>query len=241
MKVHEKYRKTLVVTSAAILLLIVASTNRWAVSANFTIISPDNAQAQTGKTYGEWSAALWKHLFEIPAENSPGLDPTGVNCNFGQTGSVFFLASTFGGSATRNQCRVPSGKALFLPILTFASTRNVDAKNKEPEHSIRNYLNGYISSTQNLQVNIDGIDISTLVSLEPRVTPLRAVSTNGFFTVIAPINNIFGGIPGQSYDTVSDGFYLMVAPLSPGPHTIKFGGVGRNFAADVTYNLYVEP
>ncbi len=241
MKIIEKYRKTVIGMFAAILLLIVAATNGSANTSSFAIIPPDNAQAQTGKTYGEWSAEFWKHLLKIPSENNPGLDTTGINCNFGQTGSVFFLGSTFGGSATRNQCKIPSGKVLFLPLLAFASTRSVDAKNKEPEHSIRNYLNSYISSTRELQVSIDGTDISTLVSLEPHVTPLRAVSPNGFFTVIAPVNNIFGGVPGQSYESVSDGFYLMVAPLSPGPHTIKFGGVGRNFAADVTYNLYVEP
>ena len=61
------------------------------------------------------------------------------------------------------------------------------------------------------------------------------------FTVVAPENNIFGGVPAQSYDTVADGFYLMIAPLPPGDHTITFGGSGRNFAADVTYNLFVEP
>ena len=85
------------------------------------------------------------------------------------------------------------------------------------------------------------MDVGTIVSLAPRSTPLRAASPAGFFTVLAPENNIFSGIPGQSYETVSDGFYLLVAPLPAGAHTIKFGGVSRNFAADVTYNLIVEP
>lgn len=205
---------------------------------SFTVIAPDEAQAQTGKTYGEWSAEWWRYVLQIPLDNNPIFDATGANCNYGQTGAVFFLLSTSGGSATRNECRVPAGKILFLPLLTISSLRGLA---NQPEHSLRNYNRSFINSTRELQVNIDGTDVGAMVSLEPRATPLQAASPEGFFTVIAPENNVFGGIPGQSYETVADGFYLLVAPLSPGAHTIKFGGVSRNFAADVTYNLIVEP
>ena len=109
----------------------------------------------------------------------------------------------------------------------------------QPEVSLRAVIEGFSKSTRKLQANIDGEDISS--SLNPKTMPLRTLSPAGFFTIIAPENNIFGGISGQSYETVADGFYLMVAPLSPGAHTIKFGGITRNFAADVTYNLIVEP
>lgn len=150
---------------------------------------------------------------------------------------MFFLVSTAGGSATRNECVVPAGKMLFFPLLAIAGLTH----QREPEHSLRNYNRSFINSTRELQVSIDGTDISTLVSLEPRVTPLRAASPAGFFTLDLPENNIFGVAAGQSYEAVADGFYLLVAPLSPGAHTIKFGRISRNFAADVTYNLYVEP
>ncbi|CAN5347436.1 hypothetical protein BH10ACI1_BH10ACI1_26540 [soil metagenome] len=239
MKVQEKFRKILASAFMACLLLIAAPT----AFANFNIILPDNAQAQTGKTYGEWSATWWQYAMSIPADDNPILDSTGAKCRVGQSASsqVFFLASTPGGSVVRNECVVPAGKILFLPLLTTASFRSSDDKNKEPEHAIRNYLNGFIRSTRQIQVSIDGMDAGAMVSLEPHLTPLRAISPAGFFIIIAPENNIFGGVPGQSYNWVADGFYLLIAPLPPGAHTIKFGGVSRNFAADATYNLYVEP
>lgn len=239
MKVLKNYWKTLVVIFAAVLILTTAPTNASASTSSFTVISPTNAQAQTGKTYGEWSAAWWQYALETPADNNPFLDETGANCNFGQSGAVFFLVSTFGGSATRNECRVPAGKVLFFPLLDFAVFRSED--DGQREHSLRNYIGSFIHSTRRLQASIDGMDAGALVSLEPRFTPLRTISPAGFFPVVAPENNIFGGIPGQSYDTVSDGFYLLVAPLPAGAHTIKFGGISRNFAADVTYNLIVAP
>ncbi|MEQ1604279.1 MAG: hypothetical protein ABL999_05365 [Pyrinomonadaceae bacterium] len=236
MKILNKFRRTVVIAFAATLFLIAAQADVSATPMSFDIIHPNDAGERTGMTYGEWSVAWWQHVFEIPFENNPIFDPTGASRNFGQTGPVFFLVNTASGSAIRNACRVPAGKALFFPPLTISGFTH---KN-EPEHSLRNYNRSFINSTREIQVSIDDVDVGTMVSLEPHSTPLRAASADGFFSVIAPENNIFGGVPGQSYETVSDGFYLMVAPLPPGPHTIKFGGVSRNFAADVTYNLVVE-
>jgi len=243
MKIREKFLKTVVPVFAAILFMITAPTSGSAVSASFTIIPPDDAQAQTGKTYGEWSALWWQSTMSVPFADNPIIDPTGAKCRQGQIAgsAVFFLRSTTGGNLTRSGCVVPAGKILFLPLLTFANYQSADDKSKEPEHSIRNYLNGFVRSTRELQVNIDGTDVGTTVNLQPHATPLRAKSPDGFFTFIAPENNIFGGTPGLSYDWISDGFYLIVAPLSPGAHTITFGGTSRNFEAYVTYNLIVEP
>lgn len=236
MKGLEKYSKNVVVMFAAILLLIAAPTNGSAAFSHFTVITPNEAQAQTGMTYAEWSVKWWQYILETPLENNPAVDPTGANCQFGQSGPVFFLVSTSGGTATRSECVVPAGKILFFPLLGFSVFRSAD--DGQREHSLRNYIGSFIKSTKNLQVTIDGEEIG--INLNPKTTPLRTRSPAGFFTVTAPENNVFGGVAGQSYDTVSDGFYLMVAPLSPGPHTITFGGSSRNFESYVTYNLIVE-
>jgi hypothetical protein len=42
---------------------------------------------------------------------------------------------------------------------------------------------------------------------------------------------------------VADGAYLLVAPLPPGQHTIRFGGTGffgGDFSQDITYHLTVS-
>jgi hypothetical protein len=51
-------------------------------------------------------------------------------------------------------------------------------------------------------------------------------------------------VPEGTYEpTVADGFYLLLAPLKPGPHTITFGGtglfLGGPFAQEITYHLVV--
>jgi hypothetical protein len=64
-----------------------------------------------------------------------------------------------------------------------------------------------------------------------------------------PANNIFSfiGVPlpaGTYAPAVADGFYLLLAPLPPGAHTIRFGGQGLfnggGFSQDITYHLAVR-
>jgi hypothetical protein len=66
-------------------------------------------------------------------------------------------------------------------------------------------------------------------------------------------NNIFqfffgANMPGSDwpnttvYPAASDGYWLMVEPLSPGKHTINFGGTTQSgFQLDITYELTVVP
>src|SRR5262249_9630524 len=82
------------------------------------ILSPDSRPY--GRTYGEWSATWWQWAFSIQTPDNPLLDETGAKCGVGQSGPVFFLAGVINvsGSAERT-CSVPSGRALFFPILNF--------------------------------------------------------------------------------------------------------------------------
>ena len=68
-----------------------------------------------GQSYGEWSVAYWQWLWAIPAASSPVLDETGEFVAAGQSGSVWFLARTFGGTAVRTAW-IPSGKMLFIDV-----------------------------------------------------------------------------------------------------------------------------
>ncbi|HKO99938.1 MAG TPA: hypothetical protein VJU86_23390 [Pyrinomonadaceae bacterium] len=234
MKILEKPRKS--PASALLLsflLTVIPATASTPPSVN--VIHPNDAMAQTGKTYEEWSEAWWKYVLEIPFENNPLFDETGANCNFAQSGDVFFLVSTAGGTATRNECIVPAGKVIYFSLLGAVRLKEVDGP--EPEIAARSSIQGVSKSTRELRVFVDGQDVG--ISLFPRATPLRTLSTPGFFTIDAPENNVFGLAPNQ-YHGVADGFYLMLAPLSPGPHEITFGGTTAGFSSYVTYNLVVD-
>ena len=47
---------------------------------------------------------------------------------------------------------------------------------------------------------------------------------------------------GRYRPAVADGFYLLLAPLKPGVHTVTFGGhgnLGTPFVVEITYRLLV--
>jgi hypothetical protein len=64
------------------------------------------------------------------------------------------------------------------------------------------------------------------------------------FSVTLPDGNLFGLAAGTYKPAVADGAYLLLAPLTPGVHTITFGGTGslggKPFSQKITYNLHVS-
>jgi hypothetical protein len=71
-----------------------------------------------GLSYGEWGARWWSWAFSFPLAQLPLLQAGEVDCSLGQSGSVWFLAGTVGGAATRS-CTIPTGTALFFPIINY--------------------------------------------------------------------------------------------------------------------------
>ena len=92
------------------------------VGAEYPRVAPPQSQPY-GASYGEWGAAWWQWALAQPASANPLFDSTGEYCGAGQSGQVWFLAGTFGGSAERT-CTVPAGRALLLPVLNIAYIRD---------------------------------------------------------------------------------------------------------------------
>src|SRR5436309_708111 len=70
-----------------------------------------------GTPYTEWAGKWHQWLISVPQPLNPATDPTGSNCGQNQTGPVWFLAGTTGGSAERT-CTIPSGKAILFPVIS---------------------------------------------------------------------------------------------------------------------------
>jgi hypothetical protein len=190
-----------------------------------------NVALPHGTSYGEWGAEWWKWALSTTLADSPLLDETGENCRVGQSGSVFFLAGTFGGMAERD-CVVTTGQSLFFPIINGAFWSPEDCVD---ETSCRDIATMTIDLVDILEADIDGMPVENL-------TVYRAESS-AFELNIAPgtIFTDFGFPPGVRFPTVADGYYLMLAPLSAGQHTIHFrGGISGEFETEVTYHLNVR-
>jgi hypothetical protein len=179
-----------------------------------------------GASYGEWAARWWEWILSIPAAQNPVVDSTGANCKIGQVGSVWFLAGTLGGTAER-ACAVPAGKPVFFPIITnvaFAPTGN------ETILDLRQLAAGLIDPVTELRCFLDGLPCA------PDLLALRAQSP-----VFATIVRTASLLPPKFYHPmVTDGYWLLLAPLRPGQHKLEFGATTPDFFVAVTYNLTVQ-
>lgn len=195
------------------------------------IISPQSAPY--GETYGQWAADWWTWALSIPAEVNPLNDTTGALAGVGQHGPVWFLAGSVGSGniAVTRTVTVPEGKALFFPILnTLWTTGPADPPISVPE--IRDILAGVTAHVTGLACEIDGVRVKHLE---------KYVVVSPVFSLVVPANNVLG-LPAAVYaPNVDQGFYLMLAPLPPGQHTIHFTGnnVDLGYVLDITYHLTI--
>jgi len=231
----KQYGRGVIAAFALVLGLTLLPTKPLAKSEGNPGVIPPNGKAY-GSTYGGWGAKWWQWVFSIPAPVNPNLDPTGANCGQGQSGPVWFLAGTFGDSPTRT-CAVPTGKALFFPVLNIAFGAGVfDCEPTVPGvpcnvDTLRAAAAAAMDNPLLLEVSIDGAPLQNL-------SAYRAQSP--VFSLTFPDDAVFGLPTGTFTPQVADGYWVLLAPLSKGAHIIHSKGIANNgFVAEVTTNLII--
>ena len=227
-----------VVTSVLSLLLF--STILTPVAALNTVnIFPPGGKPH-GLTYADHIKNFWKWALKIPANENPVNDPTGVKCATGQentNSSVFYLAPNNGGTSQRI-CKVPAGKALFIPVMPMESS------DKElPKASVADLSN----SAKNDQDHVNSLYLK-IGDKEYNFQDLDKYRTHtDAFDVVFPDNGIFGVLKGGVSKAVADGRYIITEPLAKGTYPIHFksslidpSNPDTNFAQDITYNIIAQ-
>jgi hypothetical protein len=190
-----------------------------------------------GKPLGEWSGAWIQWAYSIPADQNPVLDTTGEFAAVGQSGPVWFLAGTFGGPAERT-VTVPAGKALFFPLAEggWVNTPEFGDPEWSPEQEAfaRSVIAAVIDGIAGLSCQIDGREVANLSEYRFQTPP------DATYMITQPENSIWLP-PGTYGPSIDDGYWLMLAPLAVGEHTIHFTAAQADgsWATDVTYHLTV--
>ena len=182
------------------------------------VLTPSSAPG--GLTYGEWSARWFKWAYEPPPALSPVLDLTGANCAVGQSGDVWFLAGPLfplGTPVVTRTCTIPAGKMLFFPVGNAFSSAEPDYPDTFANQ--RKNATKAARDLRNFSADLDLFPINGLHS-ELEANYYRALSPEFAFVFGAP--NIFGVVAGVYSPAAADGVYLMLAPLAPGTHILRF-------------------
>jgi hypothetical protein len=170
-----------------------------------------------GRGYAEMSADWWKWAFAqvIP----PYKDPDGRLCDLGQSGPVWFLAGTDGRFDASRECIVPNGKHIFLPVINSI------------HYSPRTRDKSRIPTCKELQdgaaVNNDKLVSAVVFIDDVQIEDVRTfrVRSNGCFQLFADDAE---DPSDQKIMAASDGYWLLVAPMSAGRHSIR---VGANYGS----------
>jgi hypothetical protein len=223
----------IVVGYIALAALYIGSKLSFADSINPGVLALDSKPY--GSSYEDWTIKFWQWLMPIPENKSPMTDTTGERCRENQNASspVFFLVFTGGGSAVRT-CDVPAGKAILVPInVVECSFAEMNVKTEEELHTCAEEDE---SSNPGLFLSVDGKEFKDLETYR--------VHSRAFDTYL-PENPIFGE-PGPTR-AVSDGYWVILEPLSPGKHDIHFKASLTNpttgilfYNDDLKYTLNVK-
>jgi hypothetical protein len=190
-----------------------------------------------GHSYAEWAAAYWQWLFALPVDSHPGTDTPDFDVTDGQSGHVWFLTGPFG--TLERDVTIPAGTSLFIALV------NVDASSlEEPPFygaTAADQLaiaNGFADYITDLSFTVDGKSIKN-------IGDFRVTSPQFEFT--APTPWIFGATGGTGTAT-GVGYFVMLAPLSVGQHTIHYTGAFKfsdapedYIGVDMTYHITVVP
>jgi hypothetical protein len=167
--------------------------------------------------------ALWWQTFPSISSSGNPLD----RCDLG-TGDVVFLAGTTGGAATRS-CTIPAGTSTLIPLINVECS--TAEGNGDTPAELRACARGFADQFSDLSLTIDGVAIAELQRFRVHSPVFQFTAAEG---------NVFG-IPAGTTRSVADGFWVLIRPLSPGTHTISFGGAfpPGPFTTFVTYTLTV--
>ena len=200
-----------------------------------------------GKSYGDWGAEWWKWALSVPYAQSPVVDTTGQYGSQNQKGHVWFLAGTFGTTVER-EITIPDDKYIFFPLVNILNDHPCPDPTFGPALGqtmeefltlgVAPYIDPWVTEKDNtLSAKVDGVKLKNLLYY-------RGISKLTKFTADPSQIAIDPCITGEKQVGVSDGFWIMLAPLKPGKHEIKFTAFALSkpwpLDINVTYHVTIS-
>jgi hypothetical protein len=188
------------------------------------VFSPDDSPYN--KSYADWAREWWQWHLSIPdiKENDSLAHPrdsySPEKCSWNQnSGPVWFLPDGKDqpdlSTPEIRQCTVPQGKAIMVQIVGSGCSTGEGLKNDE---EILDCAVWVLPSAE-FSASIDGVE-----AMNTRNDPSDRDEfyVEPFMTNLTYVDRNYYEVEPGTYKGMVAGFYLLVPPLPPGDHEIKF-------------------
>lgn len=188
-----------------------------------------------GNSYGSWTTQWWRWVLAFPKFKSPLTDRSGAATSQNQSGPVYFLANTVETGGFRRRCTVPAGKAILVPLLNsvYYDPDAAEIDVSAGGDGLAEYLGGEIQ----IGLVVDGKELPSPRDYRVAAGPFEFTGPK------KPTDAVLPGCAGR-HKAMSDGYWVMLKPLSEGQHTLVFRGKNPNgdnlVKYEITYHLTVE-
>jgi len=187
------------------------------------------------KPVSDYINIWWQWTYTMPKEKSPVRDLSGKYCNVEQHGDVWFLAGGYGSSKIQRSCTIPEGKYIFFPVINMVywprQEGSLTCENAKKSAALNN------DELLSIEVNLD-----SQVAWNPANT---RISSEKCFDLLGLIPKDLN--PPRVYPAATDGYWVMLKPLSKGDHTLSFkaqynreDGAYSKMAQDIEYKLTIK-
>jgi hypothetical protein len=208
------------------------------------LVLADPAPQQNSAQLKQLSAEFAALQFSIPVGVNPWLDSSGADCMVGQSGSVWVLPyeSLFVPPPITRTCSIPEGVSLFVQLVdVFADNTPYACGQTGPltVEQLRALAAGFADGATDLSLEVDGNPVKNINRVQSDVYVVAQPADN-FIALFCPPGESPAGIFSPA---VEDGFNVLLAPLSVGPHTLHLTASipSISYNEDLTYDLTVVP
>jgi hypothetical protein len=202
-----------------------------------------------GMSYGAWFNEYQKWWWSVTADRDPIADQTGELAALGQSGHVWFLATSSLGQSVTRTFRVPAGTALFfVPAFSVWGDYPVDDPwwyDPYTDEDGQVFSSGAawcladaLKAVREVTDMVCVIDGKPVENLQDYIC-----GSAGDFTGIVRNANLFGpDYVGLELVGIGAGSCLMIAPLPVGTHTLYATGTFPGFGSyEVQDTIIVTP
>lgn len=194
-------------------------------SANDEVIVERNGIVD-GKPISDYVNHWWQWAVSMSSSQSPVRDNSGQFCHINQKGSVWFLSGGYGSSKISRKCSIPKDKYIFFPVINMLYY--------PPEHSKPSCESVKKSASVNNQfLNSFKVEIDGNKYVNPVFYRYGSVDC---FDLMKLKTNIFN--MARVFPAATDGYWVMLNPLSVGKHKIAFGAEYYN--PNNSYGMMVQ-